>query len=167
MQQLKFFWGGGENNSINNHFLKIKFVYWMTTTLTLENGCLGPGSHLRAGTVRAEQWRALTSSERPGSVRAYPWRWAILSLFFLNAIFGNTWNAETAALITGTNTRVMWERQVRDTWGRAWARRQNGGRLKKTRSSLSFARVHFLLFFFPSSSSSAVGLHLSVRTANY
>lgn len=63
--------------------------------------------------------------------------------FFLNAIFGNTWNAETAALITGTNTRVMWERQVRDTWGAAWARRQNGGRLKKIRSSLA------LVFFLP------------------
>lgn len=65
--------------------------------------------------------------------------------FFLNAIFGNTWNAETAALITGTNTRVMWERQVRDTWGTAWARRQNGGRLKKTRSSLSLSRARSLL----------------------
>lgn len=129
--------------------------------LTLENGCLWAHEPFKSRDVSRT---AVSGARSPRlSVQAlfehiHEGERFSLSLFFLNAIFGNTWNAETAALITGTNTRVMWERQVRDTWAAACARRQNGGRLETTPSSLCVSALahSLLLFFFFSSSADRI-----------
>lgn len=59
--------------------------------------------------VAAHKERALTSSRCPSSVRAYPWRRADFKLQYSATLEIR----EMEALITGTNTRVMWERQSR------------------------------------------------------
>lgn len=59
--------------------------------------------------VAAHKGRALTSSRCPSSVRAYPWRRAGFKLRYSATLEIR----EMEALITGTNTRVMWERQSR------------------------------------------------------
>lgn len=53
--------------------------------------------------------RALTSSRCPSSVRAYPWRRTDFKMRYSATLEIR----EMEALITGTNTRVMWERQSR------------------------------------------------------
>lgn len=53
--------------------------------------------------------RALTSSRCPSSDRAYPWRRADFKMRYSATLEIR----EMEALITGTNTRVMWERQSR------------------------------------------------------
>lgn len=53
--------------------------------------------------------RALTSSRCPSSDRAYPWRRTGFKMRYSATLEIR----EMEALITGTNTRVMWERQSR------------------------------------------------------